>query len=137
MPLLDSLLFGSLISSIDPVATLGILSSVGVSQTDTLYTLIFGESLLNDGVAIVLFDTMVSHLGDDAVVDKALVHEMLVSFLGVTFGSVGIGIVCGILCTIYFWALRRKHTAVVETALFFCFALLPFYIADGFGGSGE
>jgi NhaP-type Na+/H+ or K+/H+ antiporter len=136
LPLLDSLLFGSLISSIDPVVTLSILSSVGVSQTDTLYTLIFGESLLNDGVAIVLFDTMVTHLGDNAVVDKALVHEMVVSFFKVTLGSVGIGVGCGVLCTIYFWALRRKHTAVVETALFFCFALLPFYIADGFGASG-
>ena len=43
LPWLDSLLFGSLMSSIDPVATLGILSSVGVSQGDTLYTLVFGE----------------------------------------------------------------------------------------------
>ena len=33
LPLLDSLVFGSLISSIDPVATLGILSGVGVSHT--------------------------------------------------------------------------------------------------------
>jgi NhaP-type Na+/H+ or K+/H+ antiporter len=136
LPLLDSLIFGSLISSIDPVATLGILSSVGVSQTDTLYTLIFGESLLNDGVAIVLFDTMAKHLGDNAVVDKALMHEVAIGFLEVTFASVGIGVACGMLCTVYFWALRRKHTAVVETALFFAFALIPFYIADGLGYSG-
>lgn len=136
LPLLDSLIFGSLISSIDPVATLGILSGVGVSKTDTLYTLVFGESLLNDGVAIVLFDTMVRHLGDNAVVDRALVREISTGFLKVTVASIGIGVACGIVCTIYFWALRRKHTAVVETAIFFSFALIPFYIADGFGHSG-
>lgn len=136
LPLLDALVFGSLISSIDPVATLGILSGVGVSHTDTLYTLVFGESLLNDGVAIVLFDTMVKHLGDNAVVDRALVHEIAIGFFKVTFASLGIGISCGAFCTIYFWALRRKHTAVVETALFFSFALIPFYIADGLGYSG-
>mmetsp|Transcript_28220 Transcript_28220/g.41689 ORF Transcript_28220/g.41689 Transcript_28220/m.41689 type:complete len:732 (-) Transcript_28220:551-2746(-) len=159
LPLLDSLLFGSLISSIDPVATLGILSGVGVSQTDTLYTLIFGESLLNDGVAIVLFDTMVTHLGDykeeelpnyDAHtniyanvtldmysnVDKEMAHEIIIAFLKCTSASIGIGLGCGALCTIYFWALRHKHTAVVETAIFFCFALMPFYIADGMEFSG-
>lgn len=136
LPLLDSLLFGSLISSIDPVATLGILGGAGVVQTDTLYVLIFGESLLNDGVAIVLFDTLVEHLGDAAVVDKATIHECITSFLKVTCCSVAIGLACGIVCTIYFWALRKKHTAVTEVAIFFCWALIPFYISDGIGFSG-
>jgi NhaP-type Na+/H+ or K+/H+ antiporter len=136
LPLLDSLVFGSLLSSIDPVATLGILSSSGISQTDTLYTLVFGESLLNDGVSIVLFDTMIKHLRHDAVVDNALLKEIIFGFLRITLASLTIGISCGIICTMYFWALRRKHTSVVETALFFIFALIPFYIADGFGFSG-
>jgi hypothetical protein len=47
LPWVDSLLFGSLMSSIDPIATLGILTSVGVNQGDTLYTLIFGECMYN------------------------------------------------------------------------------------------
>lgn len=136
LPLLDSLVFGSLISSIDPVATLGILASVGVSQTDTLYTLIFGEALLNDGIAIVLFDTLVGHLGDATVVSRATLHETTKYFVQITFGSIGIGLACGIVCTIYFWALRRKHTPVVEVGIFFCWALIPFYISDGAGFSG-
>jgi NhaP-type Na+/H+ or K+/H+ antiporter len=136
LPLLDSLLFGALISSIDPVATLGILSAVGVSQTDTLYTLIFGESLLNDGVAIVLFDTLVRHLGDPNVVSRATLHETTKHFVRISLGSVGIGLACGIVCTAYFWALRRKHAAVVEVGIFFCWALIPFYISDGVGFSG-
>jgi hypothetical protein len=131
LPLLDSLVFGSLISSIDPVATLGILSGVGVSQTDTLYTLIFGESLLNDGVAIVLFDTLKSHLGDDAVLDQTAFLQIFKSFVGSLCGSLGIGLGCGISCTIYFFALRGRQTAVTEVAIFFCWALIPYYIADG------
>lgn len=136
LPLLDSLLFGSLISSIDPVATLGVLGSVGIGKTDTLYTLIFGESLLNDGVAIVLFDTLVRHLGDRTVVDKATIHECLTSFLIVTTASVAIGLACGIVCNVHTWALRKRHTAVTEVAIFFCWALIPFYISDGLGYSG-
>lgn len=136
LPLLESILFGSLISSIDPVATLGILSAVGVSQTDTLYTLVFGESLLNDGVAIVLFDTLVGHLGNASVVSRASIHETAVHFVRIFAGSLGIGLACGIVCTVYFWALSRKHTSVVEVGVFFCWAFIPFYISDGIGDSG-
>ena len=136
LPLLDSLLFGALISSIDPVAILGILSSVGVSQRDTLYTLIFGESLLNDGVAIVLFDTLVKHLKAGSVLDKTTFVEILVHFFGIAFGSMSVGVVCGGCCALYFYNLYGKHTAVTEVAIFFSWALIPFYITDFCGGSG-
>jgi NhaP-type Na+/H+ or K+/H+ antiporter len=137
LPLLDSLVFGSLISSIDPVATLSILSGVGVSQTDTLYTLIFGESLLNDGVAIVLFDTLKSYLGEGSdVLDGAAYQQMAKHFLVVLSGSMGVGVGTGMCCTLYFWCLRGRQTAVTEVAIFFCWALIPYYIADGLGCSG-
>lgn len=137
LPLLDSLVFGSLIASIDPVATLSILAGVGVSQTDTLYTLIFGESLLNDGVAIVLFDTLKSYLGGDAVeLNEAAYHEMTRHFATVLFGSMGIGLAVGICCTLYFYGLRGQQTAVTEVAVFFCWALIPYYIAEALGCSG-
>jgi NhaP-type Na+/H+ or K+/H+ antiporter len=136
LPFLDSLLFGALASSIDPVATLSILSSVGVSQGDALYTLIFGESLLNDGVSIVLFDSLVRHVGDSDVVDGATVQDTLWNFVMVISGSVLVGGICGALCTVYFWALQGKNTAVTEVAVFFSWALVPYYIADGVGYSG-
>mmetsp|Transcript_14198 Transcript_14198/g.34217 ORF Transcript_14198/g.34217 Transcript_14198/m.34217 type:complete len:842 (-) Transcript_14198:1499-4024(-) len=136
LPLLDSLVFGALISSIDPVATLGILSGVGVSQTDTLYTLIFGESLLNDGVAIVLFDVLRDHLGEDDGLSPEAYREMAKSFFVVLFGSMAIGLGIGMLCTLYFWALRGKQSAVTEVGSFFIFALIPYYIADGLKCSG-
>ena len=94
LPLLDSLVFGSLISSIDPVATLSILSGVGVSQTDTLYTLIFGESLLNDGVAIVLFETLVDHLGEDEELGKQAYQDIAKHFFVVLFGKLSRTICC-------------------------------------------
>eukprot|EP00980_Cylindrotheca_fusiformis_P018957 scaffold6350_cov117-Cylindrotheca_fusiformis.AAC.2 len=150
LPLLDSLVFGSLISSVDPVATLSILSGVGVSQTDTLYTLIFGESLLNDGVAIVLFDTLKSHLGEIEELGPDAYRDMATHFFAVLFGtihwhpidvrfvtrSIGIGLGAGICCTLYFWTLRGRQTAVTEVAVFFCWALIPYYVADGAECSG-
>ena len=50
----EAMLFGSLISSTDPVATLSILR--GVSAPPLLYDLIFGESALNDALSIVFFN---------------------------------------------------------------------------------
>lgn len=47
------LLFGALIAATDPIAALAILSKVGLPRN--LETVIDGESLLNDGVAVVLF----------------------------------------------------------------------------------
>ncbi|CAJ1943066.1 unnamed protein product [Cylindrotheca closterium] len=136
LPLLDSLVFGSLISSIDPVATLSILAGVGVSQTDTLYTLIFGESLLNDGVAIVLFETLVDHLGEDEELGKEAYQEMAKHFFVVLFGSIAIGLAIGACCTVYFYVLRGRQTAVTEVGVFFCWALIPYYVADGLSCSG-
>mmetsp|Transcript_26080 Transcript_26080/g.71825 ORF Transcript_26080/g.71825 Transcript_26080/m.71825 type:complete len:730 (-) Transcript_26080:49-2238(-) len=136
LPLLESLLFGALISSIDPVATLSIMSGVGVGQGDTLYTLVFGESLLNDGVAIVLFDSLVRHIGDEDVVGNAALRGVLVHFLMVTVGSLLVGVACGALCTFYFWAMKGKNSAVSEGCVFFTWALIPYYIADAFELSG-
>lgn len=53
LPFLYCLLFGALISPTDPIAVLGILKKANVSKA--LETKITGESLFNDGVAVVLF----------------------------------------------------------------------------------
>lgn len=56
MPFKDSLAFGSLISSTDPVAVLAIFKEMKADIT--LYTLIFGESIFNDAIAIVMYNTV-------------------------------------------------------------------------------
>jgi NhaP-type Na+/H+ or K+/H+ antiporter len=49
----DILVFASLISAVDPVAVLEIFQDLNVNRT--LYSLVFGESLIKDTICIVLF----------------------------------------------------------------------------------
>ena len=56
MPLLDALLFGAIISATDPIAVSAIFDRFEFPEK--LRTLIEGESLLNDGTAVILFTTL-------------------------------------------------------------------------------
>jgi len=53
LPLSEAFMFGSLISAVDPVATLAVFAHVGAPEQ--LNSILAGESILNDAVAIVLY----------------------------------------------------------------------------------
>jgi len=53
----EAMLFGAVVSATDPVATLAVMGAPEVNANPLLYTLILGESVLNDAVALTLYDT--------------------------------------------------------------------------------
>jgi sodium/hydrogen exchanger-like protein 6/7 len=53
---IQSLKFGALISPTDPVAILSVLGSLGPLKDKALFSIIFGESVLNDAIGIVAFE---------------------------------------------------------------------------------
>ena len=55
--IVECLLFGSTLSATDPVTVLAIFNTLKVDPK--LYSIIFGESLLNDAVAIVMFECVI------------------------------------------------------------------------------
>lgn len=84
------LLFGALISPTDPVAVMGILKTAGVSKK--LETKIVGESLFNDGVAIVVFLALFGIAVNGDPVDFGKIGIL---FVQEAIGGALFGFVCG------------------------------------------
>ena len=105
LPFIDCLVFGAILSSTDPVTILSIFHQMKVDPK--LYAIIFGESILNDSVAIVLFGTLGSFRGK-AFTAGSFFHGVA-SFVGVFSGSVLIGVSLALVC-----ALLLKHSTLFK-----------------------
>lgn len=84
------LLFGALISPTDPVAVMGILKTAGASKE--LETKITGESLFNDGVAIVIFLALFGIAVNGDAVDFGAIGFL---FVQEAIGGALFGFACG------------------------------------------
>lgn len=109
----------------------------------TLNRLMFASlarsSLLNDGIAITVFQTLVGRFDgrtNDGTTSVDEILDALASFLISMFGSIFIGLACGCGAWVYFFLLGRDLPPVMEVGSFFLWALCPWYIADGLGMSG-
>ncbi len=101
------LLFGSLISPTDPIAVMGILRKAKIPSS--LEMKISGESLFNDGVAIVIFMTIAE------VIDSGVEHVTFLQTTWLFFQEAGGGIIYGmILGYAGFWVLRSIDNYIVE-----------------------
>ncbi|XP_032485119.1 sodium/hydrogen exchanger 3 isoform X2 [Phocoena sinus] len=125
--LLDFLLFGSLIAAVDPVAVLAVFEEVHVNEV--LFIIVFGESLLNDAVTVVLYNVFESFvtLGGDKVtgVDCA---KGIVSFFVVSLGGTLVGVVFAFLLSLV--TRFTKHVRIIEPGFVFVLSYLSYLTSE-------
>ena len=91
----NALLFGSIISATDPVSVLALFKKLGAPER--LNVIIEGESLLNDGTAVVVFRILLGIVIGTTTVDSTadLITSSLLQFALVALGGIALGSVIG------------------------------------------
>ena len=127
---LSSMLFGAVVSATDPVAVVALLKDLGASKK--LGTLIEGESLLNDGTAIVAFVLLIG------VVTGAEAFTGTGDFIGtaaIGFGKIGaagglIGVFLGLIAIL--WVRKVFNDPMIEITVVLVTSYAVFFICEHF-----
>jgi CPA1 family monovalent cation:H+ antiporter len=124
---LEAFLLGVIIAPTDPVTVIATFRRLGVLRRFEL--IVAGESLLNDGVAIVVYSTLVSAISIGVITPLSILRISIVSVAGgVLIGLIGGHIVHLIFC----WT----DDKFVQVLLSFISAFGIFRTAEGLGASG-
>ncbi|WOL01002.1 sodium/hydrogen exchanger 8 [Canna indica] len=117
-----SLLLGGLLSATDPVAVVALLKELGASKK--LNTIIEGESLMNDGTAIVVFQ-----LFYQMVIGRSFNVGDIIKFLSeVSLGAVAIGLAFGIASVL--WLGFIFNDTVIEISLTLAVSYIAFFTSQ-------
>ena len=112
-----AMVFGALIAATDPVAVVALFRRLGAPKR--LQVLLEGESLFNDGTAIVMFNIMlviagISVHGESSISADSGLGLWIAEFLKVAGGGVLTGVVLGMFAS---QIIGRIDDALVETTL--------------------
>lgn len=129
----ESFAFGSLISAVDPVATVAIFHALDVDPV--LNMLVFGESILNDAISIVL-TTSVLESNNAATTSEAIILG-LNRFCLMFFASAGIGVVFALISALLLKHVDLRKNPSLEFGLMLVFTYAPYVLAEGIQLSGK
>ena len=122
-----ALVFGALIAATDPVAVVALFRALGVPKR--LAVLMEGESLFNDGTAIVIFNLMVII----ALTGKFSLAASVADFFRVAIGGIIVGLVLGWLINLL---ISRVDNYLIETTLTMVLAFGSYLVAEQLHFSG-
>ncbi len=131
LPLVVAFTFAALMSATDPISVISIFKSLGVPKK--LVTIIEGESLFNDGIAVVLFQISSVYLLTYMEMGWAGVGSGIVLFLKFCLGGILIGAIMGYL---FSQLIRLYDDYPLEIGFSMLLFFGSFFIAEHFHVSG-
>uniref|UniRef100_A0A2A4JBD8 Sodium/hydrogen exchanger n=1 Tax=Heliothis virescens TaxID=7102 RepID=A0A2A4JBD8_HELVI len=129
----ESFAFGSLISAVDPVATVAIFHALDVDPV--LNMLVFGESILNDAIAIVL-TTAVLDSNDPLMSTGEAILSAINRFWLMFFASAGIGVLFALVSALLLKHVDLRKNPSLEFGMMLVFTYAPYVLAEGIHLSG-
>lgn len=130
----ESFAFGSLISAVDPVATVAIFHALDIDPV--LNMLVFGESILNDAIAIVLTTSVLQSSGPAMSTSEAVLTGIK-QFCLMFFASAGIGVIFALISALLLKYVDLRKTPSLEFAMMLVFTYAPYVLAEGIHLSGK
>jgi len=129
--LLELLTFGSLIAATDTVSVISVLQAKRVDPH--LFYVVFGESALNDAVALVLFTTFCDFLNEKNLGAGTIARGVAAFFLDFIMEAVGsplLGIVFGFCTALIFKRFDLREQKMIELGLHLLSMYVPYMIAE-------
>ncbi|ODA82566.1 hypothetical protein RJ55_01073 [Drechmeria coniospora] len=135
MTFVDAISVGATLSATDPVTILAIFNTYKVDPK--LYTIIFGESILNDAIAIVIFETAQKYnKGEAASYGFLSFFEGTGIFLLIFFGSLLIGVIVGVGTALLLKFTYLRRLPKIESCLIVLISYATYFFSHGVHMSG-
>ncbi|KAH6984935.1 Sodium/hydrogen exchanger family-domain-containing protein [Ilyonectria robusta] len=132
---IDAISVGATLSATDPVTILAIFNTYKVDPK--LYTIIFGESILNDAIAIVIFETAQKYnKGEAGSLGFISFFEGTGIFLLVFFCSMLIGFLVGVATALLLKFTYLRRFPKIESCLIILIAYATYFFSHGLHMSG-